>query len=392
MFSDSNHSLQEIKEYLTQMTDIKWNIDSAPRRCILKSDPISNPEHKDKIAELLFSSLHFSNDSEVIYDYCYLQEHNGISVTWSFVLSDTISSKMKSRIESVYEQMSEKRQSDITRAEEYKRQLNELTGMKWSVSVAENQLLRSVFLWIDEKPFKPLYDLLLSTFNQWSCHKNKLKWEIKRAKFYNGNRYVVTIESCDHILPLYYTEMKTRVNGKKIRAERIARKLSDCVQGIHFAVAEIHSLLQPISLLVFNETNRDLILLLREGGWVDDLHAEVRSVEHGYTELPLASINVTYLFSDELSISTEFMERLDEQRRIIFELKEEIKQYSLGQQNTASRFNEVAIELNVVQEKIIELQLSAASCVREDDILALEDELALLKENITLGTSIQALS
>ena len=63
---DSNHSLQEIKEYLTQMTDIKWNIDSAPRRCILKSDPISNPEHKDKIAELLFSSLHFSNDSSYL--------------------------------------------------------------------------------------------------------------------------------------------------------------------------------------------------------------------------------------------------------------------------------------------------------------------------------------
>ena len=44
------------------------------------------------------------------------------------------------------------------------------------------------------------------------------------------------------------------------------------------------------------------------------------------------------------------------------------------------------------KKKIIELQLSAASCVREDDILALKDELALLKENITLGTSIQALS
>ena len=54
--------------------------------------------------------------------------------------------------------------------------------MKWSVSVAENQLLRSVFLWIDEKPFKPLYDLLLSTFNQWSCHKNKIKVENKAGK------------------------------------------------------------------------------------------------------------------------------------------------------------------------------------------------------------------
>ncbi len=381
MFIEDDGVLEEIKMYLTPMTDIPWFVDATPTRRVLKSSPISNAEHKNHVAALLYDRLGFATDKEKAYDCCHLAEQNGISMTWYFVLYDSVTQKTKDRIQLAYDQMISDRQNEISCAEEHKRYLSELTGVKWMVNVPQNKLLQKVFLSIDQEILGSYYKLLMTSFHLWSQKHGGLKWKIKLRKFFERERYVVNVMDDQKFLPEYYFYMKENMARQRARVERIANRLCDRVRGGHFQASNVNCLLDSVYLIAESQEHSSIVSLLQEGGWIDrDTHTD--STGDHWIELPLVSINLAKLFSDELSEVTEsgIIARLNEQRRMIVELKQQVDERAIEQDSAGSQLNEIAIQLSVAQEKIIDMQMSAATFANEEDLGSLEEQVLYLKE------------